>query len=148
MVELLNRLLVDALSNVGEDTGKIRFAQTLLSRYISRGRPLSGYFTVCCVMEAQWTVLAQALGPSDLNCVSTGGEAEAANVAWQRLSRHGVSESLTISSDIKDVLRLTMKSGVKTFATLLTQIQEMDAEPSDDSYAWETMSESLVRADV
>lgn len=150
LVERLNHLFVDALSDLQEDLGKVRFVQTLISRYVSRGRPLSGYFVLCCVFEAQWTVLAQALShtPVTSEFTSTGGEAAAANLAWQKLLHQGVSKTSQIGTEAADVLRATMKSAVKTFTAILTQIEEMDADPSEDSYAWETMSESLVRIAV
>lgn len=146
VVERLNRLPVDALSSTGEDIEKLQFIQTLVSRYVSRGRPLTGYFIVCCVVEAQWTVLAQALGRahSSEDISSAAQEAEAANVAWQKLLKyHEPGPGLTDSKQ-KVVLMSTMKNAMQTFTTLLVQIQEMDSDPADDSYAWETMSESLV----
>ena len=118
----------------------------VVSRYVSRGRPLTGYFIVCCVVEAQWTVLAQALGRahSAVDISSAAQEAEAANVAWQKLLKyHEPGPGLTDSKQ-KVVLLSTMKNAMQTFTTLLVQIQEMDSDPADDSYAWETMSESLV----
>lgn len=146
VVERLNRLPVDALSSIGEDLEQIEFMQTLISRYVSHGRPLSGYFIVCCVIEAQWTILAQALGReySAEDLISTHEEAEAANLAWQKLLRYGIP-GLGFSDDgQREALRATMKSALQTFTTLLVQIQEMDVDPAEDSYCWETMSESLV----
>ncbi|KAL1947994.1 hypothetical protein VTO73DRAFT_13718 [Trametes versicolor] len=150
VVERLNRLPVDALSSIGEDLEQIEFMQTLISRYVSHGRPLSGYFIVCCVIEAQWTILAQALGReySAEDLISTHEEAEAANLAWQKLLRYGIP-GLGFSDDgQREALRATMKSALQTFTTLLVQIQEMDVDPAEDSYCWETMSESLKLAAV
>ncbi|KAI0362486.1 atypical/PIKK/PI4K protein kinase [Trametes cingulata] len=150
VVERLNRLPVDALSSTGEDIEKLSFMQTLVSRYVSRGRPLSGYFVVCCVIEAQWTILAQALGRaySAQNIISTHEEAEAANLAWQKLLRYGTPNSGFSGDSQRAALRATMKNALGTFTTLLVQIQEMDADPAEDSYCWETMSESLKLAAV
>ncbi|TFK94778.1 atypical/PIKK/PI4K protein kinase [Polyporus arcularius HHB13444] len=150
VVERLNRLPVDALSSTGEDIEKLQYIQTLVSRYVSRGRPLTGYFIVCCVVEAEWTILAQALGRthSAEDIASASQEAEAANVAWQKLLKyHEPGLGLTDSKQ-KAVLLSTMKNAMQTFTTLLVQIQEMDSDPADDSYAWETMSESLKLAAV
>ena len=146
MVERLNRLPVDALSGTGEDIERIQYIQTLVSRYVSRGRPLTGYFIVCCVVEALWTVLAQALGQSYTTdeVASAPREAEAANVAWHKLHRcHEPGNGLEDPSH-KEVIQATLKHAMQTFTTLLVQIEGMDADPAEDSYAWETMSESLV----
>ena len=146
VVERLNRLPIDALSSTGEDIEKIQYMQTLVSRYVSRGRPMSGYFIVCCVIEAQWTILAQVLGRaySAEDIVSTHEEAEAANIAWRKLLRYGTPGSEFTDDVQRGLLRATMKYALQTFATLLLQIQEMDADPAEDSYCWETMSEGLV----
>lgn len=146
VVERLNRLPIDALSSTGEDIEKIQYMQTLVSRYVSRGRPMSGYFIVCCVIEAQWTILAQVLGRaySAEEIASTHEEAEAANIAWRKLLRYGTPGSEFTDDVQRGLLRATMKYALQTFATLLLQIQEMDADPAEDSYCWETMSEGLV----
>ena len=146
-MERLNRLPVDALSGIGEDGERVQYIQTLVSRYVSRGRPLTGYFIVCCVVEAQWTILAQALGRSRKvdDIASAPREAEAANVAWHKLLRCHEPGTGLEDTQHKDTARVTMKHAMQTFTTLLVQIEEMDADPAEDSYAWETMSESLVR---
>lgn len=147
VVASLNHLLIDVLRTEEEDPEGVLFIRTFLSRYISRGRPLSGYFIVCCVIEAQWTVLAQALAPEshDDKDVSDFVEAAAANKAWKALL-HVPVEGLSKSSDgYKQALQMTLDSAMKCFTNLLAQIEDMEAEPSEDSYAWETMSESLVR---
>ncbi|OSD08514.1 atypical/PIKK/PI4K protein kinase [Trametes coccinea BRFM310] len=150
VIERMNRLPIDALSSTGEDIEKIQFMQTLVARYVSRGRPLSGYFIVCCVIEAQWTVLAQALGRtcSTEDIISSHEEAEAANIAWQKLLRYGTPGSGFTDEAQRATLRVTMKNALQTFTTLLVQIQEMDVDPAEDSYCWETMSESLKLAAV
>ncbi|CAL1705565.1 unnamed protein product [Somion occarium] len=147
-VEHFNRLLIDILKAEGEDLDRIHFVQTHLSRYISRGRPLSGYFIVCCVLEAQWTTLAQALTPSHVrDGYPEFAEAAAANRAWQSLLRQPVEET-SDDEDYRAVVGKTMENTMQTFTSLLIQIEEMDAEPSEDSYAWETMSESLKLAAI
>ena len=147
IVDRLNRLLVDALS-AEDDVDKLQFIQTLLARYVTRGRPLSGYFTVCCVVEALWTTLAQALQPAHVPRGLSRPplvEAAAANKAWQSLLNHVVEEIEESNETFNSVVVQTMENATQCFTNLLVQIEEMDAEPSEDTYAWETMSESLVR---
>jgi phosphatidylinositol 4-kinase A len=43
-------------------------------------------------------------------------------------------------------LKKSLELSTQVFTDLLVQIEEMDSEPSLDAYAWETMSESLVRS--
>lgn len=149
-IERLNRLSVDALSGSGEDIEKALFLRTLVSRYVSRGRPFTGYFIVCCVVETKWTILAQAMArayPTDeIDIPAAPQEAAAANIAWQKfLNYHEPGNGLKEEGQ-RVLLRKTMRNVLQAFSTLLLQIQEMDADPADDSYAWETMSESLVRS--
>ncbi|KAH9930753.1 atypical/PIKK/PI4K protein kinase [Fomitopsis serialis] len=124
VAERLNRLLIDIVPSGAEeeDMDQIQYIQTLFTRYVSRGRPLSGYFIVCCVTEAEWTILAQAVGNATTS-YNPGYpdfvEAAAANKAWQALLRSAIADNAV-----------------------------MDTEPSEDSYAWETMSESLKLAAV
>ena len=147
-IERLNRLSVDALVGSGEDIEKAAFIQTLVSRYVSRGRPFTGYFIVCCVVEAKWTILAQAMArayPTDgIDISPVPQEAAAANVAWQKLLRYHEPGNGLKEESQKILLRKTMRNVLQAFSALLLQIQEMDTDPADDSYAWETMSESLV----
>ncbi|KAH9945818.1 atypical/PIKK/PI4K protein kinase [Epithele typhae] len=144
IVERLNRLPVEALSGKSEET--------LVSRYVSRGRPLTGYFIVCCVIEAQWTILAQALGrdfsAEDIVLSPTPQEAEAAGIAWLKLHRYLEPGSGLNEDNEKEVVRATLKHALQTFTTLLVQIEALDTDPAEDSYAWETMSESLKLAAV
>ncbi len=147
VVDGLNHLLSDVLRTEEEDPEEVLFIRTFLSRYISRGRPLSGYFLVCCVIEAHWTILAQALVlQSDVQRGRTTEffEAAAANKAWQTLLHESVDTSSVDDEYVQNALTTTTESATKCFTNLLIQIEEMDAEPSEDSYAWETMSESLV----
>ena len=150
MVDRLNRLLLDILKTEHEDFDKLHFVQTILARYVSRGRPLSGYFTVCCVVEAQWTTLAQALVPSDTSTTQQYpdfADAAAANRAWQTLLHHAIDDASVPDESYKDILDITTQNAMQVFTNLLAQIEEMETVPSEDSYAWETMSESLVSAE-
>ena len=147
VIEHLNRLLVDIFQTETGDPGALDYIQTLLSRYVAHGRPLNGYFLVCCVIEAQWTILAQALCPPDIPCKSGRKEtvgAAAANKAWSILSRRAASQSGITDSRIQSALKSTLDLAMQSFTDLLVQIEETEAEPSIDTYAWETMSESLV----
>ncbi|KAI0345278.1 atypical/PIKK/PI4K protein kinase [Trametopsis cervina] len=151
VVEGLNRLLMDVLRAAEEDPEGVLFIQTFLARYIHRGRPLSGYFIVCCVLEAQWTILAQALIPraaSVSHVPKEFVEAEAANKAWQSLLAEPVSSQLSLNDVSVATVQETLSYAMQCFTNLLVQIEEMDTEPSEDSYAWETMSESLKLAAV
>ncbi|PCH37888.1 atypical/PIKK/PI4K protein kinase [Wolfiporia cocos MD-104 SS10] len=151
IVDRLNRLLVDITPADDSNVDQIYYIQTLFTRYVSRGRPLSGYFIVCCVTETQWTVLAQALsspGVSLAASCTTQVEAAAANKAWQTLLREAISSSPVSDECYRQSLKSTLGHAMRSFSDLLAQIEELDAEPSDDSYAWETMSETLKLASV
>lgn len=145
----LNHLLVDVLKSEEDEPEKVLFIRTFLSRYISRGRPLSGYFIVCCVIEAQWTILAQALIPRSASPskIPDFVEAAAANKAWQNLLHERIDDSIDGDEQYRKALSVTIDCAMKCFSNLLVQIEEMESEPSEDSYAWETMSESLVSSD-
>ena len=153
VVDHLNDLLPESLRSTEADASTSRFMHVFLSRYVEQDRPLTGYFVVCCVMEIIWTVLAQALSPpsqSDATrvtaVVAEETEAAAANEVWSRLMRGPILESKDRVGNESTKERLTMVAGYATrcFSDLLEQIEGMDAEPSLDTYAWETMSESLV----
>jgi phosphatidylinositol 4-kinase len=147
VIEHLNRSLASDIQAENCDPDIKNYIQVLLSRYISSGRPLNGYFLVCCVVEAQWTMLAQALYPSHAPIYpKTGEEAEAAaaNKAWSSLTRDVSSETGASDPSLKNALKKSLELSMQTFTDLLVQIEEMDSEPSLDTYAWETMSESLV----
>jgi phosphatidylinositol 4-kinase len=146
VVDCLNQLLVDIFRAEELDSGTIQFTQTFVARYISRGRPLSGYFIICCVMEIQWTVLAQALSPSQM--VKSGNivEAAAANTAWLTLMRQAATNSYITDGQTMDILKKTINYAMQCFTDLLVQLEEMDSDPPLDTYAWETLSESLVCA--
>jgi phosphatidylinositol 4-kinase A len=147
-IERLNRLLVDVLQHHADDPDHLRTIQTLLTRYVSRGRPLTGYFIVCCVIEAQWTVLAQSLNAPNAQAkiVRTKiQEAEAADQSWLAVLRSPLPvESLELDPAVTKALEAAVEHATRCFSELLIQIEEMDSEPEIDTYAWETMSESLV----
>lgn len=144
-LEALNRLVTDIVQLEETDPEAIQFVATLLARYVSRGRPLSGYFLICCVIEVQWTVLTQALIPLDLDAKGVDfNEAAAANHAWASLSRSSVATVAKTDKGFAAVLEASKKLSLEYFAEILVQIEEMETVPSQDSYAFETMSESLV----
>ena len=144
VVERLNNLLIDSARLTADDPSEETFVQTLLSRYVASGRPLTGYFVVCCVIEIQGTVLAQTLSlPRAEASYSALEEAAAANAAWIALISHP-AQALDIQDEgIRTNLRSTIASALRCYTDLLLQIEELDGDPSIDTYAWETMSESL-----
>ena len=147
VVDRLNELYPEALRLVADDEDEVHFLQVFLARYVLRDRPLSGYFLVCCIMETLWTVLAQSftfpLNASFETAPNIDGEAEAANCAWARLMRRPVVE-LDTSGTTGEYLDQVVKQAMRCYMDLLVQIEDMDTEPSLDTYAYETMSESLV----
>lgn len=140
-------MLGDALEASENDREEPQYIQVFLSRYILRERPLTGYFIVCCVIEILWTVLAEGVttnGNSDsVPLSSISHEAAAANESWKVLMSHPVKPS-SVSDAARDALQSTFKYATQCFTDLLIQIEKMDSEPSLSTYAWETMSESLV----
>ncbi|KAG2132611.1 hypothetical protein BD769DRAFT_1666055 [Suillus cothurnatus] len=141
VLERINHLLLDATS--------IAYCHTFISRYMAFGRPLSGYFTICCVMEMEWTVLAQALASAPLVHEGQVREAAAANKAWANLMKCPAKDlGLEDGDETKNALRNVIKEALQCFSELLEQIEGMEVEPSVDTYAWETMSESLKLASV
>jgi len=148
VIERLNRSLFNVIQAEDGDLDVKNYVQALLSRYVMNGRPLNGYFLVCCVVEAQWTMLAQALYPSQTPVYPKSGEeveAAAANKAWSALTRDIPPETGASEPCLKKALKRSLELSTQSFTDLLVQIEEMDSEPSLDTYAWETMSESLVR---
>ena len=143
IIDRLNHLAIDILQKENADANTFRHVQTLVSRYVAQDRPLSGYFVVCCVLETEWTVLAQALAPP-MATRSPVVEAAAANKAWLSLTRNAAREFDIENQETKELLKDTIKYAMQCFADLLTQIEGMEVEPAVDTYAWETMSESLV----
>ncbi|KAF8623467.1 hypothetical protein AX15_006251 [Amanita polypyramis BW_CC] len=146
-VDRLNLLLNDIVQQENIDAETLQYIQTFLSRYVSQNRPLSGFFMVCCVIEVEWTVLAQVLVPSTTVIERYAGEAAAANEAWVSLMTSGV-QRLDMDRSTNDCLRETAKYAMQCFTDLMVQIEEMECKPSMDTYSWETMSESLKLATV
>ena len=150
ILECINRLLLDIHQEAEahpDSSETFFFSHNFITRYINFGRPLSGYFIVCCVMELQWTVLAQALVAVSTEGVQHRGplkEAAAANKAWLSLMKRSAKKLPIEDGATKDALNSTIRGSLQCFKDLLVQIQDMDIEPPIDTYAWETMSESLV----
>lgn len=136
--------------DINSDPSLFLFCHTFISRYVSAGRPLSGYFIVCCVMEMQWTVLAQSLIPISPEGITYDGlwrEAAAVNRAWSTLMKQA-AQKVTLNDETVETLRSTIKGALQCFSDLLGQMEVMDTEPPLDTYAWETMSESLKLASI
>ncbi|KAM6500354.1 hypothetical protein JOM56_003368 [Amanita muscaria] len=146
-VDRLNGLLNDVLQPDSTDAETSQFIQNFLSRYVSQGRPLSGFFMVCCVIEIKWTVLAQVLAPPTSVMEGQAREAAAANKAWISLMTCA-PKKINPDQTIRDCLRTTARYAMQCFADLMSQIEVMECEPSVDTYSWETMSESLKLATV
>ncbi|KAL4260020.1 PI3/PI4-kinase family protein [Pleurotus pulmonarius] len=148
VVDKLNHVPMGILRDEDAHSDELQFIQTFISRYISNGRPLSGFFVVCCVVEMQWTILAQTLAPPRAIDYRKVSEAAAANRAWSTLMHDAALQIDVTQADATDALRATIAYAMQCFADLLVQIEEMEAEPSIDTYAWETMSESLKLATI
>ncbi|KAK7034075.1 Phosphatidylinositol 4-kinase stt4 [Paramarasmius palmivorus] len=148
IMERLNHLLIDIVQSEEEDPETLQFTQTFMARYVSCGRPLSGYFIVCCVFEISWTILAQVLAPPSTSNAGSQSEAAAANKAWNYLMRQAVQDLEEPDENTVEALKKTIAYSMQCFTDLLVQIEEMEEEPSIDTYAWETMSESLKLASI
>ncbi|KAF8743615.1 hypothetical protein AX14_001677 [Amanita brunnescens Koide BX004] len=146
-VDRLNGLLNDILQQENMDAEALQYTQTFLSRYASQGRPLCGFFMVCCVIEIEWTVLAQTLAPPSAVIEGYEKEAAAANKAWVSLMS-SAAQKLDLGQSAKDCLTRTATYAMQCFTDLMLQIEEMECEPSIDMYSWETMSESLKLATI
>jgi len=142
---VLDRLVTDIVQLEETDPEVIQFVTTLLARYVSPGRPLSGYFLICFVAKVQWTVLTQALIPLDLYAERVQfGEAAATNRTWASLLHSPVATIAKTDKNFATVLEVSKELSVECFTDLLVQIEEMNTAPSQDPYAPETMSEGLV----
>jgi phosphatidylinositol 4-kinase A len=142
VVERLNNLLIDSARLTENDRQEEAFVQTLLSRYVANGRPLTGYFVICCVIEIQGTVLAQTLS-REASSPAAREEAAAANAIWTSLISRPARVLDIKDGAIQTTLQDTIVSALRCYADLLLQIEELDEDPSIDTYAWETMAESL-----
>lgn len=151
IVSRLNSLVLDAQEHAhhAQDDEQAEHAGIFSARYAQHGRPLSGYFMVCCVIEIGWTVLAQVLVPpsEQVDATTELREAVAANNAWLSLMRKPGRVLDLDDPHVADALRATITSANTCFADLLLQLEEMD-EPPNETYAWETMSESLKLASL
>ncbi|KAG8904073.1 phosphatidylinositol-4- kinase [Tulasnella sp. 403] len=87
----------------------------------------------------------------------TDDDAAAANDAWAHLMKEGVASVFSQAEGqeptedlegVKEALRVALDSAMKCFEDLLGQIEEMDVEPSMETYAYETMAESLKLASL
>ena len=101
-------------------------------------------------MEIIWTVLAQTLSPPQPESITVDAtlpeeEAAAANRVWTRLMRKPISDQ-DVAEGSKGMLDKIAGYAIRCYTDLLMQIESMDDEPSLDTYAWETMSESLVNS--
>jgi phosphatidylinositol 4-kinase A len=152
--DLLEEDVIDRLNSLVTDIVQLNdvdahLPQTVLSRYIHKDRPFSGYFAVCCVMEIQWTVLAQTLIPWDEKSskskfIDKIEDAAAANAAWAILVSKKVAIQDQYSQAALEGLKRTRDRAMECFTDLLAQMGEIEGEPSMDTYAWETMAECLV----
>lgn len=151
VVDHLNNLFPEALRAFADDDAEAHFLRVFLARYVLHDRPLSGYFLVCCIMETIWTVLAQTFAfpilPGFESAPRVDGEAAAANRAWARLMRRPVVE-MDVSGITGEYLGQAVRQALRCYIDLLVQIEDMDTDPSLDTYAWETMSESLVNGQI
>lgn len=95
-------------------------------------------------------MLAQTLSPPpqdetiSFDAFALEEEAAAANRVWGRLMRKSIPDQ-DVADSSRDMLDKVSGYAIRCFTDLLMQIESMDTEPSLDTYAWETMSESLVR---
>ncbi|EIW84881.1 hypothetical protein CONPUDRAFT_117099 [Coniophora puteana RWD-64-598 SS2] len=99
-------------------------------------------------MEMQWTILAQALAPPEKAKYGPGSEAAAANRALLALIRRPAVDLDVTDAVTRDSLKETIQYAGQCFSDLLLQIENMDTDPPIDTYAWETMSESLKLASI
>ncbi|TFK30200.1 atypical/PIKK/PI4K protein kinase [Coprinopsis marcescibilis] len=147
IIDRLNRLFLDIVQKEHEDTETIAYTQTFLNRYTAQSRPLSGYFMICCILETEWTVLAQTMTEGVVNNANIR-EAAAANKAWGALSRNPAVPLDIEDGTTKKTLKESFAYSMQCFTEIMVQIEEMDSDPEFDTYAWETMSESLKLASV
>lgn len=156
VVERLNSIVEEFLQRAEEDPALSLYVQTFLARYKANERPLSGYFAVCSIVEIQWTALAQVLAPPRClfeddpqgkkkgTTVALTDDAEASNIAWATLMRQQGHDMDITQKGAKAHLEQTLVWTMKTFSDLLVQVEDMDDDPDNDTYTWETMAESLV----
>jgi phosphatidylinositol 4-kinase len=156
VVDRLNSPPPDHIHHADDHPRRTTFIRTVLSRYANSGRPLSGYFAVCSVIEIQWTILAQVLAPPPqqppVASTSTGilpssqnMEAQASNIAWTTLMSKscGAPDPTKFTPHIMATIRRALDAAAQCFADLLEQLEDL-GEVDPEMYAFETMSQSLV----
>ncbi|KAG8969691.1 phosphatidylinositol-4- kinase [Tulasnella sp. 419] len=159
LVDRLNSILSDYLASPDSQSPEsLLYVQTLLTRYVEEGRPLSGYFLVCSLMEIQGVILGQVIKPPSREKVfiprrpgheiTEEEEAAAASHAWEALISEPAGSLDIKGGDTEGELKGSIVSAMKCFEDLLAQIEEMDDEPSSETYAYETMAESLKLASL
>ncbi|CAE6468907.1 unnamed protein product [Rhizoctonia solani] len=156
LVERLNAIVEEFLQRADEDPALSLYVQTFLARYKANERPLSGYFAICSIVEIQWTALAQALAPPvfDPNAQKKQSvsaltdDAEASNMAWAKLMRQKANDIDNTQDGAKEHLQQTVVHTMKYFNDLLMQVEDMEDDPDNDTYTWETMSETLKLASL
>ena len=90
-------------------------------------------------------MLTQALIPLESGAEEIQfSEAAAANHAWASLLHSPLATAAKTDKNFTVVLEASKQLSMECFTDLLMQIEKMDTVPSQDSYASETMSESLV----
>jgi hypothetical protein len=105
---------------------------------------------ICCVVEIQWVVLSQTFSKtmpsSDKNIQldAARGSAEAANTAWGDLTRGLLKYEGVLDDSSKDCLESTLRGSMVLFTELVSHLNGMGADTSLETYAWETMAETLV----
>jgi len=125
-----------------------------MKRYLHSGRPLSGYFMICCVVEIQWVVLSQTFSKTSssnnkhIRPDSLRGIAEAANTAWDDLTRGLLKYEGVIDDSSKFCLTRTLRGSLQLFSDLISHLDNMEDETSLETYAWETLAETLKLASL
>ncbi|KAJ1309818.1 hypothetical protein OPQ81_006583 [Rhizoctonia solani] len=157
LVERLNAIVEEFLQRAEEDPALSLYVQTFLARYKANERPLSGYFAICSIVEIQWTALAQVLAAPHFDpstqrkhspSVALTDDAEASNMAWATLMRQKGHDIDKAQRGAKEHLQQTVIHTMKYFNDLLMQVEDMEDDPDNDTYTWETMSETLKLASL
>jgi phosphatidylinositol 4-kinase A len=145
-----NNLAISFLETDDTDSPSTIYLQMFISRYLNVGRPLTGYFMICCVVEIQWVVLSQTFSktiPSSDESIQLDagrGTAEAANTAWGDLTRGLLKYEGVLDDSSKECLESTLCGSMLLFTELVSHLNGMGADTSLETYAWETMAETLV----
>jgi hypothetical protein len=176
-IDALNHLLIDPTSALSSTEASLdpftsQYALSLLARYRTAGRPLSGNFVICAGLEIQKTMLSQALSPpsslptptaSSENAVvkkvegpgraeaipagnNAGEGAEASNAAWYRLLDGGAAGTMRVHGDEGQSLHTVLGNAMRCAGEMLGTIGSLKGEPAPDLYPFEVISESLVRS--